>query len=94
MEIPDLQTLMLPLLKLLEDGKEHSLKEILNTLAKQFNLTQEQLDQRLPKGNKLFSNRVQWARAYLFKSGLIETPSRATYKITDEGRRVLKIKST
>ena len=26
----------------------------------------------------------------MFKSGLIDTPSRAIYKITDEGRKVLK----
>ena len=36
-----------------------------------------------------FSNRVAWARTYLNKAGLIVTPSRATYQITDAGKAAL-----
>lgn len=89
MPIPDYQTLMLPLLKLLADNNEHSLSELSNKLSVEFNLTPEEINETLPTGGKKFHNRVQWARAYLFKSGLLETPSRAVYKITKEGKKVL-----
>ena len=39
MAIPDYQTCMLPLLRHVADGKEHSLRESEETLASQFSLT-------------------------------------------------------
>lgn len=38
MPIPDYQAIMLPLLQFAGDGKEHSLREALEALAKQFRL--------------------------------------------------------
>lgn len=37
----------------------------------------------------VFSNRVGWCRTYLKKAGLIESPSRAHFVITAEGKRIL-----
>ena len=42
-EIPDYQTLMLPVLKSVADGKEHKIKEITESLSKEFSLTEEEL---------------------------------------------------
>jgi len=42
MTVPDYQSLMLPLLKVLGDGEEHSLHEVIETLADQFELTEEE----------------------------------------------------
>jgi restriction system protein len=39
MPIPDFQSLMLPVLKSMRDGKEHTLREIIDITAEQFNLT-------------------------------------------------------
>lgn len=39
MSIPDFQTIMLPLLQLLGDGKEHSNQELTQVLADHFQLT-------------------------------------------------------
>jgi restriction system protein len=36
MPIPDYQSLMLPLLELLEDGKEHRLRDVVSVLEQQF----------------------------------------------------------
>jgi len=47
MEIPDYQTLMLPLLQYLSDGKEHQINECANAIAKHFKLTEKQEDQLL-----------------------------------------------
>jgi restriction system protein len=41
MAIPDFQTLMLPRLKAAADGQEHSFADIVETLAAQFQLTDE-----------------------------------------------------
>jgi restriction system protein len=41
MAIPDYQSLMLPLLRLLEDGQEHTAREAIDKLADQFNLTDQ-----------------------------------------------------
>jgi restriction system protein len=37
----------------------------------------------------VFDNRVGWARTYLVKAGLLESPRRAYFRITDRGRGVL-----
>ena len=48
--IPDYQSLMLPLLRCAEDGKEHRFGELLESLAKQFGLTEAETTQLLPSG--------------------------------------------
>lgn len=88
--IPDYQKIMLPLLRRLEDGAEHSMRELINALAVEFGLTEEERKQLLPSGvQPVFDNRVGWARTYLLKAGLLESPRRGIVKITDRGRQVL-----
>jgi restriction system protein len=89
--IPDFQTLMLPILKHIKDGKEYSTTEILKILEVEFNLTQSELEEYLPSGvQKTFHNRVFWAKAYLKMAGLIENIKRGVFKITQDGLAVLK----
>lgn len=38
----------------------------------------------------VFNNRIGWCRTYLKKAGLIESPSRARFVITEEGKKVLE----
>jgi restriction system protein len=88
--IPDFQTIMLPLLKILQDGREHSLRDIISKISDQFNLTEEERVQLLPSANQaIINNRVGWARTYLKKANLLETPKRAVLKITADGVNVL-----
>lgn len=66
--IPDYQTLMLPLLELLSDRKEHELQDLIKILSDKFNLTEEERNELLPSGNQeIINNRVGWARTYLKK---------------------------
>src|SRR4051812_1008864 len=89
--IPDYQTLMLPLLKFSDDQEEHSIGDAIQYLAKSFNLTEEELNEWLPsKSQKLFYNRVYWAKAYLKMAGLIENTRRSHFKITQQGLETLK----
>ena len=93
MAIPTYDTLMLPLLKHLADGDTKSTSETFEALANEFNLTDEEQKELLPSGQQpLFSNRIAWAKAYLKKAGLIESPKRGFYKITPLGEQALKQK--
>ena len=94
MAIPDYQTLILPLLKRLADGKEHKHSQLVEELASEFRLTEEELSKPLPSGTqKVFSNRVGWARTYLKKAGLLESQKRGFQQITERGRTVLSQES-
>jgi restriction system protein len=88
--IPDYQTLMLPLLKFTGDQMEHSVSDAIEYLAKEFKLTPDEMNEWLPsKSQKLFYNRVYWAKAYLKMAGLVVNIRRSYFKITQSGLKVL-----
>jgi len=91
MAIPDYQSIMLPLLKYLADGKERHIRETIEALAQKLNLTTEERKEVLPSGQQYtFDNRVGWARTYMKKAGLIETTRRGYFRIAERGLQVLK----
>lgn len=90
MSIPSYDQICQPLLKLLADGKESSFRAVIDQLATQLKLTEEELNIRIPSGQILFDNRVGWARTYLKKAGLIESPRRGFLKVTARGTEVLR----
>ncbi len=95
MAIPDYQSIMLPLLQFAGDGKEHAVREAIQTLADQFKLTESERKELLPSGQQcVFDNRVGWARTYMKKAGLLESPKRALLRITKRGQDVLGAKPT
>lgn len=88
--IPDYQKLMLPLLKLVSDGNEHKYRDLIEKLAIEFQITDDERKELLASGNQaIFDNRVGWAKTYLKKAGLLESPKRAIFKITEIGRDTL-----
>jgi len=90
MAVPDFQSFMLPLLKTVSDGKEYSLGEVVDTLANQFGLTDEDKRELLPSGRKTrLDDRVGWAQTYLRKAGLFERTGRGRFRITERGHHVL-----
>lgn len=89
--IPNYQVLMLPLLKAVKDQKEYKLNDIVDILANEFKLSEEERKELLPSGQSfLFGNRVGWARTYLKKAGLLDSPKRGYLIITQRGLDVLK----
>jgi len=89
--IPDYQTLMLPVLKLASDGKEHKFSQAVETLANEFALTAEERNEFLPSGSQaVFNNRVGWARSYLKQAGLLKSPKRGFFSITQNGTELLR----
>jgi restriction system protein len=89
--IPDYQSLMLPLLRLVSDKQEHKYRDLIENLAAEFKVTDEERKELLASGNQaIFDNRVGWAKTYLKKAGLLDSPKRATFVITDIGLETLK----
>lgn len=92
MAIPDYQSIMLPLLKLVaaHPNDEFSKAETVTNLAEEFNLTEEEKQHLIPSGRQsMFDNRVGWAATYLRKARLIETTRRGYFKIGNRGLEVL-----
>jgi restriction system protein len=90
MGIPDFQSIMRPLLRVLADGQEHPVRSLRDTLAQQFALSPQELEERLPSGRDLtYRNRVGWSLTHLKGAALIESPRRGVYRITDRGQTVL-----
>lgn len=59
-------------------------------LAEHFKLTPAERAELLPSGQQgIFKNRIGWARTYLKKTALIESPRRAVFRITDRGLKTL-----
>jgi restriction system protein len=95
MAIPPFQDIMLPFLKFLADGKEHSKQEAIFALAEEFGLTPNELSALLPSGRQeIFTNRVSWTRTYLSKANLVQPTRRGHFQITPQGLEVLRQKPT
>ena len=92
MAIPDFETIMLPLLKIVSDGKEWSMRELEKVLMEKFNLSDEEKHhlKSSSKHETLFQNRMRWARFYLKKAGLLVDPRRGFTKIIERGLEVVK----
>jgi restriction system protein len=92
MPIPNFQMVMLPVLQDLASG-ERTGQETLDALAVHFTLSPEELAVRLPSGKQsTFTNRVAWAKSHMKAAGLIDSPRRGVYRLTERGRQVLAAK--
>lgn len=82
---------MLPLLNYIRDGHIHHTQDTVNHLAKEFNLSEEELNEWLPsKKQKTFHNRVHWAKSHLKMAGIIDNVGRGVFKITERGQKLLQ----
>ncbi len=89
MPIPDFQTLMLPVLQSAQQG-EMRISDVVEQLAEDFSLTQQEREHLLPSGRQTqFANRVNWAKSYLNKAGLVVNTRRGYFSLTERGQEVL-----
>ena len=90
MAVPKYDELMKPLLIAVSDGETYKMKDVTALLAEQLNLSSDDLAVMLPSGRQtVFKNRVGWAKTYLKKAGLLDSPARATIVITNAGKQVV-----
>lgn len=91
MAVPDFQSFFKPLLEVAADGKEHSVKEAREVVAKSMNMTKEDLMELLPSGTQTkFDNRIAWAKSYFIQAKVLGAPRRAYFQITGRGQELLK----
>ena len=88
MAIPKYYEMYKSFLTVLLDGKVHTIKEEKQQVIKDFRLSENEIAELLPSGKQtVFDNRIGWCRTYLKKAGLIASPCRGQYQITDAGHR-------
>ena len=88
--IPPFQELMLPIMKVAQDGAEHTARELRQRLAEQLGVTEEERKELLPSGTQpVFTNRIAWARSHLTMAGLLEKTGRGAFRITQRGKDAL-----
>lgn len=84
------QSIMLPLLEIISDGKNHKMNDVIDSLSDYFKLTEEEKNLQYPTGSAyVFQNKARFARLYLIKAGLLESPERGYIKLTKNGLTVL-----
>lgn len=91
MAVPDFQSIMLPLLRFVgRHGAEINTNDVINALALELGLSEDDLQEMLPSGTqRTFFNRTNWAVTYLKKAGLLEPTRRGFYRITARGQELL-----
>lgn len=91
MSVPRYFEMYKSFLRSLEDGNEHPYIDVKKQVILDFHLSDEDVSELLPSGRQsIFSNRIGWCRTYLKKAGLIESPSRARFVITEAGKHILQ----
>jgi len=89
MPIPDYQSLMLPVLQIAAEG-ETKVAIVADIIADDLGMTPEERETMLPSGKqRLLHNRIHWAKFYMSKAGLIDTPKRGFFIASDSGRKLL-----
>jgi restriction system protein len=89
MAIPDFQTLMLPVLRASANG-EVKTSDVVPRLGSELGMTEEELSELLPSGKQTtFANRVNWAKSYLGKAGLVTLTRRGYFQASERGKQVL-----
>ena len=91
MSVPRYFEMYKSFLRSLEDGNEHPYIDAKKQVIADFHLSEEDVSELLPSGRQsIFTNRIGWCRTYLKKAGLIESPSRARFVITEAGKHILQ----
>ena len=89
MAIPDYQSLMLPVLQLAADG-ETRVPDAAEKLADQLGLSIAEREEMLPSGRqRIFHNRIHWAKFYITRAGLIDSPARGRFVASQAGKALL-----
>lgn len=88
--IPPFQQYLYPFLKLMGDGQVRNISEVRSELATIMKLSVADLSETLEKsGQYRHHDRCSWAKTYLLKAGLIISPQRAMFVISEQGRQLL-----
>ena len=92
MVVPKFEEFFLPVLKFFENKEIHTKIDASRYVAKYFNLTKEEMNERTSGGNALrYKDRTGWAIDYLYRANLLDRVERGKYAISKEGESVLEM---
>ncbi len=86
MSVPKYYELMPAIINCLGDNKVHTSKELIKYCVDTFHLTEADKTETISSGQNKLHNRVDWAKAYLKKAGLVESPKRAHFCLSETGK--------
>lgn len=88
--VPIFTKFFYPVLKFLEDDNVQNLKTAVQYASDYFHLSDEDRQEKIKSGRatKVY-DRVQWTMTYLRAAGLIISPKRGRYQITQKGKNLL-----
>jgi restriction system protein len=92
MAMPSFQQLMFPTLQFLcQRFEDVHISRLEEELAKALKLSAADLARILPSGQQsVFANRLNWARSYLARAGLVESPRRGYCRATERAGALLE----
>lgn len=91
MAIPKHDQIRIPVMETLKNNGIMKLRDFIEPLAEQFNLSDSEINEMYPSGNgHIFYDRISWALSYLNMSGLLDKPKRGLYKINSKGLELLE----
>jgi len=90
MTVPSFQSLMLPVLTVLDDGAVRRPQPVCDEVAARLGVSADDQAELLPSGAmSRYRNRILWALHHMKRAGVIESPGRGQYVITDRGQALL-----
>ncbi len=88
MSLPHNNQLRRPILQLLSDGKLWRKSQLIEPLAREFNLSEEEINAEYPSGNgNIFADKISWVLSYHALTGLLLRPKRGFYQISELGKQ-------
>lgn len=89
MAVPEFQTFMVPVLRVLDDGHVRHWRDVEAPAAAELGLAEEDYADVFPSGKTRINDRVQWAITHLVQAGVLTRPQRGHVQINDRGRTLL-----
>lgn len=68
-----------------ENGGAGNSTSVIEKVVEKLGITEEELEETTSNGQSRIKNQIQWARFYLFKSGLIDNSERGIWRLSNEG---------
>ncbi len=86
MKGPEFLKYIIPVLTALQNnGGAGESSDIIEQVISHLGITEAELEETTTNGQSRIRNQIQWARFYLFKSGLIDNGQRGIWRLTKEG---------
>ena len=90
MAVPEVSDLLTPLLETIKDKDEYKVTEITDEVIEIIDISDEDMEKRLPNNERIIESRISTANTYLKKAELIESNRFLYYNITEEGLKILE----